>query len=448
MNRPILSSSRGREQASAFILVLWIATGLVSVALLFGSSMLFQYRIADNTTMGYQSDQTVQGALQYATYVLSSLEKPGMLPEEGAYAYEEVPLGDFYFWFLNRPPEQTQTQTVVYGLIDEASKLNLNTATQEMLEGLPNMTPELAAAIIDWRDEDEDVTDGGAESQVYLMNDPPYNCKNAPFGSIFELRLVYGFTDELLFGEDSNLNGLLDPNENDGVASHPNDNQNGVLEPGILNYVTVFSKEPTTDADGEARINITSTEDDSLSELLQEILGEERGNQVGQNAGEDVGSLLEFYMGSGMTAEEWDQVEDHLTVSDEAAEGLVNINTASAEVLACLPGMDESLAQQILAARQADPTLLNSLAWVTTVLDETVAAEVGPYITSRSYQCLADIVSVRQDSKGYRRSWFVIDTSGEEPVIRYRMDFTGFGWALPEEVRTSLTMAQAQENKR
>ncbi len=31
------------------------------------------------------------------------------------------------------------------------------------------MTAELAASIIDWRDEDSDVTTGGAESEYYLL---------------------------------------------------------------------------------------------------------------------------------------------------------------------------------------------------------------------------------------------------------------------------------------
>ena len=40
-----------------------------------------------------------------------------------------------------------------YGIVDEASKLNLNTVTKEMLLGLPEMTDSMASAIIDWRDE-------------------------------------------------------------------------------------------------------------------------------------------------------------------------------------------------------------------------------------------------------------------------------------------------------
>ena len=51
--------------------------------------------------------------------------------------------------------------------------------------------------------------------------------------------------NDKLYGDDGNLNGALDLNENDGDTSAPDDDRNGVLDPGILEYVTVWSREPT-----------------------------------------------------------------------------------------------------------------------------------------------------------------------------------------------------------
>src|SRR5207249_3756045 len=110
---------------------------------------------------------------------------------------------------------------------DESSKLNLNTATLEMLETLPRMTPEFAAAIIDWRDTDENVSQGGAESESYLRLTSPYRCKNTNFESVAELRHVMGADLDMIYGEDANLNGVLDINENDGDISSPSDNRDG-----------------------------------------------------------------------------------------------------------------------------------------------------------------------------------------------------------------------------
>src|SRR5207245_1317889 len=155
-----------------------------------------------------------------------------------------------------------------------ASKLNLNTATLNMLQMLPRMTPELAAAIIDWRDADDTVTPGGAESQIYAQLNPPYRCKNANFESIDELRLVYGAYLDVLYGEDTNLNGILDLNENDGEVSPPSDNLDGRLDPGLFEYVTVYTREPTTTTNGTTRVNVGAANmQQRLASVLQNKLG-------------------------------------------------------------------------------------------------------------------------------------------------------------------------------
>lgn len=56
----------------------------------------------------------------------------------------------------------------------------------------------LAKAIIDWRDPDDDPRFQGAESADYHAAGLPYGSKNAPFTSTAELRLVLGFTPELV----------------------------------------------------------------------------------------------------------------------------------------------------------------------------------------------------------------------------------------------------------
>src|SRR5207244_26481 len=119
---------------------------------------------------------------------------------------------------------------VALGRVSEAAKPNLTTATMDMLQALPSMTAELAANIVAWRQSTNDASVGGAQSETYLRLQPPYLCKNAPFETVDELRLVYGLNLELLFGEDSNLNGLLDPNETDGETLPPLDNRDGRLD--------------------------------------------------------------------------------------------------------------------------------------------------------------------------------------------------------------------------
>jgi type II secretory pathway component PulK len=326
-----------------------------------------------------------------------------------------------------------------------------------MLEFLPGMTPDLAAAIVDWRDGDSEVTVNGAEDETYQQLNPPYRCKNADFDSLDELRLVRGMYPEILYGDDANLNGVLDPNENDGDASPPLDNRDGHLDPGILEYLTVWSGESTS-----SRTNLNDAQ--QLAIVLEDSLGVDRANQVllslaqggGQGGGGgrpgggstnlNLGSLLEFHVRSGLTAEELMLVETNLTATTNAfTPGLVNVNTASESVLACIPGIGTEKAPMIVAARQANSASVGSLAWVKDVLGDESAIEAGPYLTAQTYQFTADIAAVGHYGRGYRRIRFVFDTTEDPLHIVYRQDLTHLGWALGSETLQNLQEIQGSQ---
>jgi DNA uptake protein ComE-like DNA-binding protein len=455
------------------IIVLWIAFGLVSLALYFAQTMSFELRAADQRAAALEAGQAIDGAIRYASNVLATLvEEPGLPPDDFSYASEAVPVGDATFWFLGRNLRQTLANRPAFGLVDEASKLNLNTATAEMLQLLPGMTAEFATAIVDWRDSDSEVSPGGAEDETYLRLNPAYRCKNAPFESVEELRLVHGADLRYLFGEDTNLNGVLDPNENDGDLSPPDDDRDGELDAGLLEYVTVYSAEPNTRADGSARINVNSSNQQALAGLLQQYFGTDRANailrQIGAPGGGGGGgggggpggggpgggtnapatnfrSLLQFYIQSRMTPDEFAQVEGELTVSTNAtATGLVNVNTASEAVLACIPGIGFENAGALVAYRQMQSGTLGTMAWVTEVLEEADAIQAGPYLTGRSYQFSADIVALGRQGRGYQWVRCVFDTTGGEPRLVARQDLTHLGWALGSEVRELLLTARRE----
>jgi hypothetical protein len=260
-------------------------------------------------------------------------------------------------------------------------------------------------------------------------------CKNAPFESVEELRLVMGMTPELLYGEDSNLNGIMDPNENDGSATPPNDNADGRLEPGFMEYFTVWSREPNKRSDGSARISVNTTNNTELTSRLQELFGESRANEISRAAtppSNGFDSLLRFFYASGMTVQEFNQIAGDLTVTNaNFVDGLVNVNTASAIVLNCLPGIGPDKGQELVNYRRGKTTNdLYSVAWVTQVLEQTNALQAGPYLTTFSYVYSADIAAVGKEGRGYRRSWFVIDNTEDVPKVIYRRDRGRLGWAL------------------
>lgn len=442
MGRP-----HGGVAGSVLIIVLWIAFGLVSIALYFGNAMIFAYRASDQYQAGVEADMAMEGAARYVGYILTNATTIGQIPDTNAYQCAGVPIGNATFWLIGRGDPDARRDIPTYGLIDEASKLNINTATAAMLEGLPRMTPELAAAIIDWRDADETVTTGGAESEIYQRRNPPYSCKNAPFETIEELRLVAGTDLTILYGEDANLNGILDANENDGSILPPDDNRDGRLDPGILEYVTVYSRESNLRTNGAARVNVNgAAPNNALRTVLQAALGQQRAAQVQarlSGGGRPPRSMLEVFLRSAMTTAEFALVSNDLSVTNSAQiEGLINVNTAPAAVLACIPGIGPDKAPQLVAYRLSKTDELKSVAWVTQVLDQASAIAAGPYITTQSYQFSADIAVTGHDGKGYRRSLFVFDTSEGEPKILYRRDRARLGWALGAESRTSRTQGR------
>ena len=152
--------------------------------------------------------------------------------------------------------------------------------------------------------------------------------------------------------------------------------------------------------------------------------------------------MLQFYTRSGLKAEEFALIEGDLTVStNKVIEGLVNVNTATATVLACLPGLDAEKADALVATRTGTDTQ-HSIAWVKDALDAQVADQIGPFITGRSYVYTADIAALGHHGRGYQRVKFIFDTTEGGAKIRQRQDLTHLGWALGPNVRQQIAELQ------
>ena len=456
------------QRGSVLIIVMWICLGLVALIIYFANSMSSELRAADNRVTEIEARQAVAGGTRYVSYVLTNFATNGAVPNAADYKSEALPVGDAQFWLIGRDNSQTPTTEPVFGLVDEASKLNLNTATQAMLLELPNMTPELAAAIVSWRraaNAQSADASGGSADNVYARLDPPRANKGGLFESVDELRLVDGATLEVLLGEDTNRNGALDANEDDGEQSAPRDNQDGQLQPGLLEYVTVYSRQPNTRSDGTRRINIATTqgrqglrqlllskgvEPQRVATIVNNSNGAGQGGQGGrggpggpggqQPPQPDLTSVAEFMLLSQMTADEFALIHAEITAAatGPSVQGLVNVNTASAAVLACIPGIGLDNAATIVAYRVAHPDVLTSMAWLPQVLSNAAIRRAGPFITDQSYQFTADIAAVGHFGRGYCREKIIFDLSNRTPRIVYHQDLSSYGWALGARVRQTV----------
>lgn len=63
-------------------------------------------------------------------------------------------------------------------------------------------TPQIANAILDWGDPDDDTQFGSSqtESSYYLSLNPPYYAKNGPIDDLSELLLIHGITPQMYWG--------------------------------------------------------------------------------------------------------------------------------------------------------------------------------------------------------------------------------------------------------
>src|SRR5829696_1519324 len=90
------------QRGSVLIIVLWVAFGLVALALYFANSMSLEMRAADNRAAALAAEQAIAGVTRYLTNVLGRLTEPGLIPQLTSYRTEAVPVGDATFWLIGR----------------------------------------------------------------------------------------------------------------------------------------------------------------------------------------------------------------------------------------------------------------------------------------------------------------------------------------------------------
>lgn len=364
---------------------------------------------------------------------------------------------------------------------------------RDLLMTLPGMTEDVADAILDWIDEDDEPRDFGAESEYYTTLDPPYAPRNGPLVSVEELLLVRGVTPALLFGHDQNRNGAIDPHEMQSTSTADNlgvlsaDAALGSLDRGWSAYFTLHSMESNTNAYGEPRIDLNGEDLQALHDQLTLALGEQQatfivayrlsGAYTGTEAGEttigqlDLGaqggtritSVLELidtkvqvqFVGSDeptvlapafplVSAESFlPNLMDNVTINPAATiPGRININRAPRSVLLGIPGMSEEIVEGILSARAGvDPAATDDPNWQhetwplvqgIVTLDEMKL--LAPFVTAGGDVYRAQVVGYFLDGQASARSEVIVDATGELPRVVFWRDISHLGRGYPLDI--------------
>ncbi len=290
---------------------------------------------------------------------------------------------------------------------DESGKLDLKAIAGEqggtdfcadVLSRL--LRPDLAQAIGDWCDEDEDPRPFGAETDYYRRLHPPYTSRNAPPSSLDELLLAKGVTAQLLIGAS-------------GRRGVPASSSTGLFRRGdipLQEIITVHSREDNTDGHCRPRLNLLIADRDQFQKRLGDMLSdgeieailkfrdgntvpqttdpqaaEAQGVQTARTPLKKLGDLLRV----PMLRDRVQAIADRLTLSGERTlAGRININTAPPELLRALPGMTDNVVGDIVAFRNGAGGPFRSVGDLLAL----------PSVSNQLFTQLADRLTVRSNA--------------------------------------------------
>lgn len=382
-----------------------------------------------------------------------------------------------------------------YGLENESAKLNLNEilladlieadGARNLLMSLPGMTEDVADAILDWIDEDDDQREFGAEAEFYSGMSPPYAPKNGKLDTVEELLLVRGVTPWLLFGGDANRNFSLESTEEPYAGNSGVDNSDGAMTCGWSAYLTLYSAETNLQSDGTPRIDLNSDDLQTLHEDLTEAVGDEwanfillfRQNGPAQFEGDPpttpvtLGSFQPDFEIEGQykftqvldLVGKYVQVTDPMTnvatiydtpfkdnpasmatylpklmdavtaVEDSVIRGRININQAPRTLLLGIPGLTPDVVENIIAERFPEPTDneadFRHETWLLTegyvTLDEM--RQLMPLVTCGGAVHRVQVLGYFDNGGPTARAEAIIDATSQQPGVVFWRDLTHLG---------------------
>ena len=443
-------SAPRRPMRGGFVLVAIMV--LVMLLSMLAVSLLFRFKAEDTASSASVSTEqawlAAMSGVTEAIRIASSPESAMVEWRNNPRAFKERLVfedgGDRWYFTVFTPSASEEAGPLFFGLSDEASRVNANIASAESLSKIPGVTPAMGQALRDFVDFDDVPNPEGAEQDYYSELPVPYTVRNGPLNTVDELRLVRGFTPALVYGEDINLNGRLDLNEDDGDERMPADNKDGRLDLGLRNQFTVSSYEPNEARDGSPRVNLNDPKAAlpamELPPALTNFIAVMRKDGVRLGHPADLleathksksESGVETEVVSGVGKPELPLVLDLFTTTkDTKLDGLINVNTASSTVLAAVPGIDEPLAEAIVSTRRSiGPDRRWTTAWLFQegLVDAARFKTIAPHLTARSFQFRFLVVGYGVPAGRFRVLEVGIDLKRASNHVSYLRDLTRFG---------------------
>ncbi len=375
----------GRRRGLALIAVLWMVMMLTIIIAITARTVRLDSHVSRSATEGVRARWALHGGIERALAVL----KEDLLDTD---AFSDA-------WCSadeNLRGIEMDGCVLDIEIIDESALLNINVATKKQLMSLEGMTEDVADAIIDWRDGNEETEAAGAEARYYQTLEVPYEIRNGYFKTIEELLLVRGVTQELFYG--TAAEGRAGGFESVGhLLEDTGEWDSDDASKGWVDFLTCYSFDKNVRSSGEERINVNSVNERRLARQLG--ISRAQAKRIADNGDyKSVGDLIspnspresvgdsEKDEGQPLDIETYQRIVDDITVVDEEIiPGRLNINTAKRQVWVALLEGDEELAEAIVNYRDMNTQGMMSIGELLNVRGMTI----------EKYQKIADRVSPR-----------------------------------------------------
>ena len=321
------------ERGLSLISTLWLLTVLSVLATHFLYSIRLEQRAQANFADRTKFHYAAKAGFERAVVMLRGDETPyDSLGEDWAEGLEEQ---------IGTGVETTNALTYRVKITDEGTKVNINTADTNVIQGLLTLMGY----------EDIEITEQPLSQAIE---------QGRPYRTVRDLARVAGMTPELLYGQQV----AGDPNAVEGAGSDIGTDATGTQQniPGLVNLVTVHSIDKNTDASGNARVNINNADGLELTQIQgnnnQSVFSPGEKDALVQQR--EFGSIGDLIDATAVTEQVFNNIRERISVeSDEEDEDTVNINTADTGRLQTLDGIDEGIANRIIDHRNSQGNFQN-----------------------------------------------------------------------------------------
>jgi len=449
----------------ALVFVLWVMTILCAVALELGFSSHLRLQVTASTGGAAKTFFLARAGVEQAVADLiesrDRVQSQADLREDDTRTYQNVELGEGSYTLCAGMDEDGEP---VYGIADESAKINVSTAEASVLERVPGMDADLAAEIAALRKQGglNDLNDLLLSERIDLLtlygedqngnglldpNEddgdqswPPDNADGVLDGGLAVYLTTWSAARNVASdgSERINLNSAsadeiaksvtgITEQEAESIVAHREKNKFASIADLLdVELVEKVAEKPKEQSDKQAKT--PRKPEGEASEQAKTPEKPEGSSESGGQPSEQPKKPEKAeggdkkpqttVRGTGQKAfdmNKFRQIADEVTTQDEEVlKGVVNVNTAAVEVLACLPGLDDALARRITTWRRTHTAGFET---ATDLLDvEGVSMDV--------FKQLYQLVSARSDVFSVR-SFGVLETGDMYCCVGAVIDRTG-----------------------